>query len=880
MKTIKIAHLKLIAIFFLFFSVVSPVSFAQEDLGLDEAYIEVKSKTLKDDFFMARYDFENDQIFIPIKGLFYFLEIYSIDVDLKRKVVEFQIDSERYKVEIKSGKSFIVDDDLYVELKVLEKDFKFKESTWSSEDLKLTLHPDFMLPFEIREKGKVERLRLGEKKEDEDFNLVKAEKRVLAPGLIKINYSKIDLESGENQLNLEYGTQFLHGDLYLNYAIEPKSSMKNYNLTYNNIYKKNDLILGDFYIRTPDFFNVNGMVEGISFGEKNTYSSTVGNVTTIKGEAQGADVIELYQSGVLLDYQRPTEKNFIFEVRDRNYGGEYSLKIYYKNGQIETRKVYTVGDSKLLGENEWDYNIQFGQERNKGRAQNVNEISYGLNKNLTLGVGVLELESEKNRKYSILKNEFIYKIGLSNSYPMIVNYQNFYEMEKQENSYEVRVNQKIRDYTLILKHFKYSPYIGEENDVIEYNSIGISRDFITTRVGFGYQEELKRDGNIWEKGYYISLENRSIRNFSLFLDAEITEKEADKKSYSINPGISYGGMSNFTMILQANIEKDESLKTDYSLKILGRRREFFSTGMEYILGTEILYNEEDKSRFSVDFTIYLDKSIYVELPISKKEGGGVSTGVVVEKVFDVSNLKRDVGNRDVDNSWIYGKVYIDSNDNGEYDDEETTLPDVTIVVDGKKVSSDLNGEYIIPGLLPLENYKVEIDRKSIDPMLTQVLDRKKVQTRASSGTRYNIGVQAVSMVTGNIIPGENISSQELIRILSMTNIALEKNGELYKEIDPEFDGMFFFENVLPGTYKMKFNYLGSDDIEFVEESLDVDIKLVHEDEGEYFEGYDVVVNRYIDRKSEGTSDIDDNGDSNENDENDSGYNLEDILNNF
>lgn len=868
MKKLKIAYLSLIAIFFLFFSF---EILAEESKQLDEAYIEIKSKSLKDDFFMARYDFENDQIYIPIKGLLYFLEIYSFDIDLERKKVEFQIDNEKYKAEIKSGKSFIIDDDIYVELKVLGEDFKFKSPMWSSQDLKLILEPDFTLPFEIREKGKIERLRLNDRKEDETFNLVKPENKILAPGLMKVNYSKNSLKDGENKISVEYGTQLLYGDFYMDYSIEPESSVKSYNLTYNDVYRENDVILGDFYIKTPDFLNVSGMVEGVSFGEKNTYSSTVGNVTTIKGEAQGADIIELYQGGILLDYQRPTEKNFIFEVRDRNYGGDYVLKIYYTNGQIETRKVYTVGDSKLLGKNEWDYNLQLGTDRDNGKKQSVNEVSYGVNKNLTLGFGVLNLESEKNREYSILKNEFIYKLNMSNRYPLLVNYQNFYEYDKEENSYEIRINQKIKEYSLILKYFKYSNYIAEENDTKEYTSIGISRDFIWSRVGFGYQEELKNNQKDKETGYYISLENRSMANFSLFLDAEVTNRENNQKSYSINPGVSYGGMSGFTVIFQTNIEKDKKIKTDYSLKILGRRKEFRSTGLEYMLGTEMKYSDEDKSRFTVDFTIYLDRNIYIELPTSRREDGGVDMGITVEKTFDLSNLKRDVGDRQVDNSWIYGKVYIDSNDNDIYDEGETTLPDVTIIVDGKRAVSDSNGEYIIQGLLPLEKYKIQVDRKSIDPMLTQVNDKKRVQTRASIGTRYNVGVQAVSMVTGNINPGDNISSKELIRILSMTNVILEKDGELYQEIDPEFDGMFFFENVLPGKYEMRFKYLGSDNIEFSEEKLDVNIELAHEDEGEYFEGYDVVVNKY-------DKELIENNTIEETEE--EGYNLEDVLNNF
>lgn len=268
MKKLKIAYLSLIAIFFLFFSF---EILAEESKQLDEAYIEIKSKSLKDDFFMARYDFENDQIYIPIKGLLYFLEIYSFDIDLERKKVEFQIDNEKYKAEIKSGKSFIIDDDIYVELKVLGEDFKFKSPMWSSQDLKLILEPDFTLPFEIREKGKIERLRLNDRKEDETFNLVKPENKILAPGLMKVNYSKNSLKDGENKISVEYGTQLLYGDFYMDYSIEPESSVKSYNLTYNDVYRENDVILGDFYIKTPDFLNISGMVEGVSFGEKNTY---------------------------------------------------------------------------------------------------------------------------------------------------------------------------------------------------------------------------------------------------------------------------------------------------------------------------------------------------------------------------------------------------------------------------------------------------------------------------------------------------------------------------------------------------------------------------------------------------------------------------------
>ncbi|MGL4628918.1 MAG: hypothetical protein ACRCUR_05440 [Cetobacterium sp.] len=871
MNSLKVAKYLTVAIFSV---IISQKVFPQSDITqYEEAYIEIKSKSLKDDFFMVRYDFESDEIFIPIKGLFYFLEIYSVNIDLDKKVVEYQIDEKKYKNNIKVGKSFILDGDLYVNLEGVEKSFDFGELNWSSQDLKLILNPKFILPFEIRERGKVERLRLNDKKDNQKVDYVEPEAKILSPGLLKLGYSMNDIKSTNRQFNLEYGTQFLYGDFYINYNLEPDSEVRNTNLTYNNVYEENDFIIGDFYLKSPDFLNIGGSLRGVSFGEKNTYSSTSGNVTTIKGEAQGADVIELYQNDILLDYKRPTEKNFIFEVRDRSYGGDYSLKIYYTNGQIENRKVYTVGDTKILNKNQWSYNFQGGQDRDdEEKTQIVGEISYGATKNFTLGVGLLEVESVGGRKYSVLKNELIYRMDFS-SYPILINFQNFYEYEQIENSYELRMSQKIKKYNLTLNHFRYSDYLGYEDGRKEYNSIGISRDFVNTRLGLGYQEEISNQTLKKETGYYVSLENRGFRNYSFFLDAEVNFDEENQKRYSFNPGISYSGISKFTTILQANIEGDKKFETDYSLKFLGRRNRFKDTSIEYVFSSEIKYNEEEKSRFLLDFTIYFDDYIYLELPMSRREAGDYTVGINAEKVFDLGDVKRDVRDRQVDNSWIYGKIYIDSNDNGIFDEGETLLPDVALLIDGKRVTSDRNGNYFANGLLPLQSYKIEVDRKSIDPMLTQVIDKREVKTKASIGTKYDVGVQAVSMVTGNIIPAEGISSQELIRILSMTNIALEKDGELYQEIDPEFDGLFFFESVLPGSYKMKFIYLGSDNVTFSEESLDVNIKLQEEDEGEYFEGFDVVVDRgEVVEEPEGDSDM-------ENDEDD-GYDLEDILNNF
>ena len=52
----------------------------------------------------------------------------------------------------------------------------------------------------------------------------------------------------------------------------------------------------------------------------------------------------------------------------------------------------------------------------------------------------------------------------------------------------------------------------------------------------------------------------------------------------------------------------------------------------------------------------------------------------------------------VTNSIIYGKVFLDKNSNGVYDDYDIPLPNAVVVVDGNKFETNENGEYMASGI--------------------------------------------------------------------------------------------------------------------------------------------------------------------------------------
>lgn len=807
---------------------------------IDEAYIEIKCKELKDDFFMVRYDFEKDIVYIGLKTFLYFLEIHTLDVNLATGVVSGYRDGKRIDIKLEKEDGYRVGDDIYITKDTLLKKFDFSSAIWNSEELKLNLEPTFSLPYEQREKVELMRLRLENENKDKNYKVIRDKKRYISPGVIKFNYYQDDLKKRDYLFNIEYGTQFLNGDLYLNQNIKPLNELINYSLTYDKIYKDNSLIFGNFYLKTPNFLNINGSVQGVSFGEESTYSKKDSNTTIIEGEAQGADIIELYQNDILIDYQKPTSRNFRFILKDNNYNGDYTLKIYYKNGQIENRKVYTLNDLKLLSKGKNEYNMQCGLNRDQNTQQKMVEFRRGITENLTLGVAVYDLYDEDKINYQLLRNDIVYRHSILEN-PLIFSFNNYYDFVNSSFNHELKLEQKIKNIEIKSEYKKYSKVISKNHNQKEYVSLGIEKEFYNQRVSTGvFNEKFFEDNPT--TGYYLSYENRKLQTWSFIVDTQFSLKDTAEK-IQIGPTVSYNGFEDLNLIMQMNyLDDNNERKMDYTVKLMGRRKKSKLLKGDYNYSLTASYNEEDKFQFGIEFTYYFDNYIYIEAPITSYNNE-IKLGVSLEKAIDLSDITRNIKDREVGSSWVYGRVYIDSNSNGKYDKEEKIIEGAKVDIDGKKVETDFQGQYLIEGILAQEDYQVIVDKKSIDPMLIQVDTKTRIRPRASVGMKYDIAMQTVSMVAGYIYPDGNISDSEFIRMMSMINVTLEKDGEKIKETEPEFDGMYYFEDVLPGEYEIHFTYLGDEKIKFSEDEIKVKIVLKNPDEGEYFEGYDIKLNK-------------------------------------
>lgn len=828
----------------LFLLLLTQITYPIENYNdFEDSFIQIKCGELKDSFFMVKYDIENNQVYVGLNSLLYFLEIYSLEIDLKNMKVYGNLDNKTIDVKFDSNEAFVMDNSIYANISSIQEKLNFKSISFDFSLLSLTLVANFPLPYEQREKSKIDRLRLDEENHQDNKIDMEMKSQLISPGFLKVNWSKYNLKKSTYNLDYEYGTQFLYGSLYLNGEFYPENKIEYGNLTYNDFWKGNDLVIGSFSMITPHFINLGSDVLGVSIRDEDTYMTRDGGITIIKGEAENAQIIELYRDFSLIDYLYPKSKNFEFRIVDGILNSDYTLKIYYNDGRVEDKKVFSLSDMDILQKGKGRVNLQLGKNSNDGKNQGVSHFYYGITDNLTLGFGAMELLSFENRKYQLLQNDILFNTG-HKSYPTLVTYKNYYETNEKENSYNFIVEQKLKTYTLRYLKEKYSKYIYEESNLKEYSSITLGKTFnknsleigINSKSFFEENEEYKSD-NIY-LAWYTSL--FSPISFSLKMEKDLY------RGYDYNvfyPSVSYSGI--FSVILDGEIGKEraeEKYTQNYNLRLNKRDIEIIKDKIYLDFGVFTRYsNISEKFRYGIVFTMSWDNYVHLEVSSSTNisENGKRTTTNSIE-TSKLINLQAPFAKIDnttsVSNSWIYGKVYLDKNGNHQFDSEDIPLTNAEVLVDNKGFITDKNGNYIADGIASNKIVTISLNRKSVDPGYKNSDGKIKIKVRDSSSLKLDIPVQAISFLAGNIVLTKDFTEKQFVQNLSLITILLEQDGEVITETEPEFDGMYFFEDILPGKYTIKFNYLGYENVDFSNKSIDVEIK--NSDDGEYFDGLD------------------------------------------
>ncbi|MBC2854130.1 hypothetical protein [Cetobacterium sp. 2G large] len=839
--------MKRIAKLILIYCIVKSTIFSEAP---EEAYIELVMRGQKNEFYRVLINEETEDIYLGIGEFIDFARMDDLKFDKKRMRLKGKLDKETdIDIKIPKESSVETEEDIFIKLEDLEKYFQILNSDWDNERYILNLYPNFKTAREYQgELNKQRSLLAMAKKEEQlkkDGDYIRKEGSILSPGILKFSYANSDIENNEYAIDIDYGTELLYGEFQISQKIYPESSLEYIRLQYAEVFGSYYLTFGDFYLESDSIFDAEKSLRGVSFTKNEYYGIKIDNRTIIEGDAYNANLVELYRNGNLDDFQMITGNTFRFDVINLSSTDRYTIKIYYKDGREETKNIYILGNQNILNQGETDFVIQFGQGNDDKKNQSLAEFSYGLTKDMTILAGMSFLENKDGDKYDVLEGGVAYRFG-SEEYPTLITGKILEELNYNEINFKGTGEQKLPYSTYLMVTYENYRNRTAERLKKDYSyNIDLSKSFKRISGSFGYFRNVYKDDDLHQ--LYLSLDYNLSRNLRLGLTNEYYKyyfPESDYKKvegYGIEARATYSGFDGILAILEGKVNYEENQMTEDEIKLGIAKAPTEKGFFKNVDATfEIGHSKAKGTFFEIKFTYIFDGNIYIEFPDIKKDNDRTIIGGRVEKSFYLGNPLLPMNNNNVTDGWVEGKVFVDENSNGIMDENEDIYEGAEVIAPGGSGSVKENGKYLIGNITNREIHKVEINRETIDPMLIQGKEIIRFKGGISSGVNVDIPLVPVSMITGIIENNESSSETEYSGILAGMDVILKKDNKEVKRTQPEIDGYYFFEDLLPGNYEVEIiptskRYKG----EFDKQKIEINIKTGRE--GQYYEDNNFLV---------------------------------------
>lgn len=725
---------------------------------------------------------------------------------------------------------FEKNDKLYAEINFLKNILSLSEVDIDEDTLNIAIQTSFQLPSElanIREYRK-EQFLAGDNSLKKD---IPEQRKLFEPGNLRLiyNYNKsFQRYRSENKtLDTEYYGPLLYGELEVYHEIYPELENYQTRLTYRDVYKDHDIIFGDNYITMPDILTGTvSKLRGISFTRDSKIRSINENSTniTITGQAPLGKFVELYRNGQLLSYEDVKAGRYIFENVPALFNSDsFYVIIYNQDGSIVREDLRRGYNKDLERKGEFGYNIFMGDSDYDKYYQFVGEVNYGLTNTLTLKTGYYDLKyssywDDKAQSRESVKLGALYVSDFS-KYPFSIDIEAFKNNGNAGEDYYYNYRQEFNDYSFSFEGGKYSKITEsriykKDEQALELsksrfliNPLSLSLKYYSTN--YTYTKRENEIGVVLRGGFRnLTPEYGLYRN----LTTDFTQHDFSIRSYHFLNYILYAGVSHKTVK-----GYDE---TKYKVEVTSRR--YNDNGIRY----RAYYEKSDRYGEVFGLAFDIDYNDWFTGTATYKKDRGVSysdVGFTVDKLINLADVNAPINS--IDNGRIAGVVYVDNNNNGQYDEGiDRPLPRTEVSVKGTIATTDENGEYKLSNLYP-GAYDTKFETQN--PLYKAEADKYRVKIGPATTTELNIPMKARKIVSGNINIEDQILKYTLLPTLFM-NVYDLSTGEKIEVIIPEKDGFFIVENLTGGKYKLVLESINKPGEALYEQELD----LPHSDDGE------------------------------------------------
>jgi len=848
----------------LFFSVSFSNTQDEEDEYFENMITIKVGRYLKVEFYEVMSDYDGG-IYIDIKD---FLELTELNEYTKLTIEDGKINLtmdgslfsdkvERHiKKDIKNLKSIEVDKKLYIEKESLGELLPLKNIEWIEEKYTLEISPDFSLPLDYRvtadrRKRAVEEDKNRKKTSSEVDMFMKDDRKIIDLGMLKVRYDIDDVgnfckegeEKDRGDVEIEYSSQLLYGDFNMRHNIYSTRELEDISLKYPYFLKNKTVTIGDNHISGNDILGYDSKIRGISISSNGHNVKRSGREITINGEAPKNSTVEVYQNGKIADYQKVEGKDYEFTLEMRSQSDEFKIKIYDRNGVfIKEKSINVLEGSEFLTKGDWDYNFFYGQNPN---AENTAyddkkyDISYGITNNLTYALDYYDTRNEE-KLYRYAKHRMGYRFS-NLPVPLLTNISYYDSLEDESKGYIAEVKTELFSHKVYYTYEDYRSLLATDEGKDYYHEVEISGDY--GRADYFFRFSNKNYMERVEEKYDGGLSYDITKNLRIDLDlGKIIKKYDDKKSnYTGNIGLDYD-QKDFAYSLDARYDKGSSSTWKYT----GRIRKRTAKDKKYSYDMNVKYNEVDSFSFGIGFDYKFNDFFKMDYDYNSERKDQNKIGASFEKVVNLKKPLAPNTSKDPDKGYIEGVIFIDTNGNGKKEADEHPLEGVGAGIGNNKVKTDKDGIFYLSNVSPYRKHKMIYDYSGtiIDPTL-RADDFQKIQIIPATGKNVNVGLVPLSMIMGSIyLP--DIENKKINKFFSYVEIIIEKDGKYYDSIIPEYDGFFVVQDLKPGRYSLRLNYLGSEKISLEKDILEVVVR--GGETGDFYDGIDFKVSEIKDKK--------------------------------
>jgi hypothetical protein len=589
-----------------------------------------------------------------------------------------------------------------------------------------------------------------------------------------------------------------------NFSLDANKNL-NHSLSYNiPLFENNLNIETNFKSNFTNFTELSELsIQSLSLGySSKNFNLDLGNIATINS------IDKTIMRGLNFTYNPSALNNF------RVYAGfntPNQVELYQKTKNLEIndfQRIFTSGITGTIHPFEW-MRINSGFSGTMFLKDNsktfFSNIDYKINPSpnfILSGMTKSDFKSINTSNNLYLRQELFNKDNYIDS-NISYSYQNDSVSEKNSNknqSYSVTSGLKLQSNTQVFS--KYSKSLSESNAKIsmENFSLKVNQEVQKGLVNVYSQYDMKKINDLNSNTYQIG-SNISLKKIIPIDLAYSHTGILDKETLNVeNLDVSWklAELENFSLVLNNS--------TYFTFNPTLPNKNTFSNNLTFSSGfnpyqdlslrvsagyrKEIEDKTYDKLFLKLDSTLRINPFQELKVQIAANNTINGPTNITSNASYNFAFG----GQSAVSKGKIVGSIFEDTNNNGFFDKEEKTFPDIKIAMKDKVAITDKNGKYEFNDI-EYGDYEIKADKLTLPKGYKLVADQESVSLSEKT--------KEVNFITSNKINVKGVVYSTPKKNKGVANIQI--NVDSVDNLNTDEDG-YFSVKVIPGLHVFQVDY--------------------------------------------------------------------------